>query len=96
MAVLGQQHPLGRVVEAIDAALDDGYAASLVGLDAEGTAQVLRALGALASRLEDLTGAVLRHAEDVHVEDLNGATSVAVWWSNEMLVTRSASSGEAG
>ena len=90
MAVLGQQHPLGRVVEAMDAALDDGYAASLIGLDAEGTAQVLRALGALASRLEDLTGSVLRHAEEVHVEDLNGATSVAVWWSNEMLVTRPA------
>lgn len=81
MAVLGQQHPLDLVVEELSAALDEGHAASLIGLEQAATADVLRGLAQVASRLEALTATVLRHAEDVRVEETNGATTTATWWA---------------
>ena len=65
MAVLGQQHPLDQVVEALSAALDDAHAASLIGLEQAATADALRALAQVTARLPALTATVLRHAAEV-------------------------------
>ena len=88
MAVLGQQHPLDRVVERIDAALDEGHAASLIGLDQAATANLLRGLAQVASRLDALTATVLAHAVEVRVEETNGATTTATWWADATHRTR--------
>ena len=88
MAVLGQQHPLDRVVETIDAALDEGRAASLIGLDQAATANLLRGLAQVASRLDALTATVLAHAVEVRVEETNGATTTATWWADATNRTR--------
>ena len=88
MAVLGQQHPLDRVVETIDAALDEGHAASLIGLDQAATANLLRGLAQVASRLDALTSTVLAHATQVRVEETNGATTTATWWADATHRTR--------
>ena len=88
MAVLGQQHPLDRVVETIDAALDEGHAASLIGLDQAATANLLRGLAQVASRLDALTETVLAHAMQVRVEETNGATTSATWWADATNRTR--------
>ena len=88
MAVLGQQHPLDRVVERIDAALDEGHAASLIGLDQAATTNLLRGLAQVASRLDALTATVLAHATQVRVEETNGATTTATWWSDATHRTR--------
>ena len=88
MAVLGQQHPLDRVVETIDAALDEGHAASLIGLDQAATANLLRGLAQVASRLDALTATVLAHAVGVRVEETNGATTTATWWADATHRTR--------
>ena len=88
MAVLGQQHPLDRVVETIDAALDEGHAASLIGLDQAATANLLRGLAQVASRLDALTATVLAHAVEVRVEETNGATTTATWWADATNRTR--------
>ena len=88
MAVLGQQHPLDRVVETIDAALDEGHAASLIGLDQAATANLLRGLAQVASRLDALTATVLAHAVGVRVEETNGATTTATWWADATNRTR--------
>ena len=88
MAVLGQQHPLDRVVETIDAALDEGHAAPLIGLDQAATANLLRGLAQVASRLDALTATVLAHAVEVRVEETNGATTTATWWADATNRTR--------
>ena len=88
MAVLGQQHPLDRVVERIDAALDEGHAASLIGLDQAATANLLRGLAQVSSRLDALTATVLAHATQVRVEGTNGATTTATWWADATNRTR--------
>ncbi len=88
MAVLGQQHPLDRVVERIDAALDEGHAASLIGLDQAATANLLRGLAQVSSRLDALTATVLAHAVEVRVEETNGATTTATWWADATTRTR--------
>ena len=88
MAVLGQQHPLDKVVETIDAALDEGHAASLIGLDQAATANLLRGLAQVASRLDALTATVLAHATQVRVEETNGATTTATWWADATHRTR--------
>ena len=88
MAVLGQQHPLDRVVETIDVALDEGHAASLIGLDQAATANLLRGLAQVASRLDALTATVLAHAVEVRVEETNGATTTATWWADATNRTR--------
>ena len=88
MAVLGQQHPLDRVVETIDAALDEGHAASLIGLDQAATANLLRGLAQVSSRLDALTATVLAHAVEVRVEETNGATTTATWWADATNRTR--------
>ena len=88
MAVLGQQHPLDRVVETIDAALDEGHAASLIGLDQAATANLLRGLAQVSSRLDALTATVLAHATQVRVEETNGATTTATWWADATNRTR--------
>ena len=88
MAVLGQQPPLDRVVERIDAALDEGHAASLIGLDQAATANLLRGLAQVSSRLDALTATVLAHATQVRVEETNGATTTATWWSDATNRTR--------
>ena len=88
MAVLGQQHPLDRVVETIDAALDEGHTASLIGLDQAATANLLRGLAQVSSRLDALTATVLAHAVEVRVEETNGATTTATWWADATTRTR--------
>ena len=88
MAVLGQQHPLDRVVETIDAALDEGHAASLIGLDQAATANLLRGLAQVSFRLDALTATVLAHAVGVRVEETNGATTTATWWADATNRTR--------
>ena len=88
MAILGQQHPLDRVVETIDAALDEGHAASLIGLDQAATANLLRGLAQVSSRLDALTATVLAHATQVRVEETNGATTTATWWADATHRTR--------
>ena len=90
MAVLGQQHPLDQVVEALSAALDDAHAASLVGLEQAATADALRALAKVAARLDALTATVLRHAQEVRVEETAGATTTATWWAHATHRTRPA------
>jgi hypothetical protein len=82
MAVLGQQHPLDKVVEKLSGALDDGHAASLIGLDQAATANLLRGLAQVSSRLDALTATVLAHATQVRVEETNGATTTATWWAD--------------
>lgn len=82
MAVLGQQHPLDLVVEALSAVLDDAHVASLIGLEQDATANVLRGLGQITARLDALTATVLRHATEVRVEETNGATTTATWWAD--------------
>lgn len=79
MAVLGEPHPLDHVVEALAAALDEGHAASLIGLEQAATAAALRELAQVAARLEALTATVLRHAAEVRVEEVAGATTTAAW-----------------
>ena len=88
MAVLGQQHPLDEVVEKVSAALDEGHAASLIGLDQAATANLLRGLAQVASRLDALTATLLAHATQVRVEETNGATTTATWWADATTRTR--------
>jgi hypothetical protein len=88
MAVLGQQHPLDKVVEKLSGALDDGHAASLIGLDQHATAHLLRGLAQVSSRLDALTATVLAHATQVRVEETNGATTTATWWADATNRTR--------
>jgi hypothetical protein len=88
MAVLGQQHPLDEVVEKVSAALDEGHAASLIGLDQAATANLLRGLAQVASRLDAVTATVLAHATQVRVEETNGATTTATWWADATNRTR--------
>ncbi len=88
MAVLGQQHPLDGLVYWIDAALDEGHAASLIGLDQAATANLLRGLAQVSSRLDALTATVLAHAVEVRVEETNGATTTATWWADATTRTR--------
>ena len=88
MAVLGQQHPLDKVVEKLAGALDEGHAASLIGLDQAATANLLRGLAQVASRLDALTATVLAHATQVRVEETNGATTTATWWADATNRTR--------
>ena len=90
MAVLGQQHPLDQVVEALSAALDEGHAASLVGLEQAATADALRALAQIHAQLDALTATVLRHAAEVRVEETGGATTTATWWAQATHRTRAA------
>ena len=88
MAVLGQQHPLDEVVEKVSAALDEGHAASLIGLDQVAAANLLRGLAQVASRLDAVTATVLAHATQVRVEETNGATTTATWWADATNRTR--------
>ncbi|WP_300400176.1 HNH endonuclease signature motif containing protein [uncultured Nocardioides sp.] len=76
------------MVETIDAALDEGHAASLIGLDQAATANLLRGLAQVASRLDALTSTVLAHATQVRVEETNGATTTATWWADATHRTR--------
>ncbi|WP_300539484.1 HNH endonuclease signature motif containing protein [uncultured Nocardioides sp.] len=76
------------MVERIDAALDEGHAASLIGLDQAATANLLRGLAQVSSRLDALTATVLAHATQVRVEETNGATTTATWWSDATNRTR--------
>ncbi|WP_300577303.1 HNH endonuclease signature motif containing protein [uncultured Nocardioides sp.] len=76
------------MVETIDAALDEGHAASLIGLDQAATANLLRGLAQVASRLDALTATVLAHAVGVRVEETNGATTTATWWADATNRTR--------
>ncbi|WP_370037601.1 DUF222 domain-containing protein [Nocardioides sp.] len=76
------------MVETIDAALDEGHAASLIGLDQAATANLLRGLAQVASRLDALTATVLAHAVEVRVEETNGATTTATWWADATNRTR--------
>ncbi|WP_300387362.1 HNH endonuclease signature motif containing protein [uncultured Nocardioides sp.] len=76
------------MVETIDAALDEGHAASLIGLDQAATANLLRGLAQVASRLDALTATVLAHAVEVRVEETNGATTTATWWADATTRTR--------
>ena len=75
-------------VERIAGALDEGHAASLIGLDQAATANVLRGLAQVASRLDALTATVLAHAMQVRVEETNGATTSATWWADATNRTR--------
>ncbi|WP_300576012.1 HNH endonuclease signature motif containing protein [uncultured Nocardioides sp.] len=76
------------MVERIDAALDEGHAASLIGLDQAATANLLRGLAQVSSRLDALTATVLAHAVEVRVEETNGATTTATWWADATTRTR--------
>ncbi|MCK5928814.1 MAG: DUF222 domain-containing protein [Nocardioides sp.] len=76
------------MVETIDAALDEGHAASLIGLDQAATANLLRGLAQVSSRLDALTATVLTHAVEVRVEETNGATTTATWWADATNRTR--------
>ncbi|MCK5927570.1 MAG: DUF222 domain-containing protein [Nocardioides sp.] len=76
------------MVETIAAALDEGHAASLIGLDQAATANLLRGLAQVASRLDALTATVLAHATQVRVEETNGATTTATWWADATNRTR--------
>jgi hypothetical protein len=88
MAVLGQRHPLDQVVEALSVALDEGHAASLIGLELAATADALRRLAQVTSRLDALRATVLRHAEEVRVEEVDGATTTATWWARAARLSR--------
>lgn len=83
MADLGH-HPLDQVVEALSDALDQGRDMSLIGLDRQGTAAAVRALGAMSARLAELTATVLRHGADVQVQDTRCATSLTAWLASEI------------
>ncbi|WP_298755827.1 HNH endonuclease signature motif containing protein, partial [uncultured Nocardioides sp.] len=76
------------MVEKVSAALDEGHAASLIGLDQAATANLLRGLAQVASRLDALTATLLAHATQVRVEETNGATTTATWWADATTRTR--------
>lgn len=80
MADLGQ-HPLDRVVEALSEALDQGHDISLIGLDQAATATAIRRLGAMSARLAELTATVLRHGDEVGVQETRQARSLTTWLS---------------
>ena len=61
---------------------------SLIGLDQAATANLLRGLAQVASRLDALTSTVLAHATQVRVEETNGATTTATWWADATHRTR--------
>ena len=54
----------------------------MIGLDQAATANLLRGLAQVASRLDALTARVLAHAVGVRVEETNGATTTATWWAD--------------
>jgi len=60
----------------------------LIGLDQAATANLLRGLAQVASRLDALTATVLAHATQVRVEETNGATTTATWWADATNRTR--------
>jgi len=60
----------------------------LIGLDQAATANLLRGLAQVASRLDALTATVLAHATQVRVEETNGATTTATWWADATHRTR--------
>ena len=60
----------------------------MIGLDQAATANLLRGLAQVASRLDALTATVLAHAVEVRVEETNGATTTATWWADATNRTR--------
>ncbi len=60
----------------------------MIGLDQAATANLLRGLAQVASRLDALTATVLAHATQVRVEETNGATTTATWWADATNRTR--------
>ena len=60
----------------------------MIGLDQAATANLLRGLAQVASRLDALTATVLAHATQVRVEETNGATTTATWWADATTRTR--------
>ena len=60
----------------------------MIGLDQAATANLLRGLAQVASRLDALTATVLAHATQVRVEETNGATTTATWWADATHRTR--------
>ena len=60
----------------------------MIGLDQAATANLLRGLAQVASRLDALTARVLAHAVGVRVEETNGATTTATWWADATHRTR--------
>ena len=60
----------------------------MIGLDQAATANLLRGLAQVASRLDALTATVLAHAVEVRVEETNGATTTATWWADATHRTR--------
>ncbi|MBF4160816.1 HNH endonuclease signature motif containing protein [Nocardioides acrostichi] len=86
--IAGMWHPLGRVVEQLDAALDDAEGLSLWGLDQASTAGALSVLTALESRLVELEHRVLAHAGEVVVADTTGAVQTSAWLAGTARLTR--------
>ena len=86
MADLGQ-HPLDQVVEALSDALDQAHHLSLIGLDQAATAAAIRRLGAMSARLAELTATVLRHGDEVRVQDTRQAGSMTAWLASENRVS---------
>ena len=60
----------------------------MIGLDQAATANLLRGLAQVSSRLDALTATVLAHAVEVRVEETNGATTTATWWADATTRTR--------
>ncbi len=60
----------------------------MIGLDQAATANLLRGLAQVSSRLDALTATVLAHAVEVRVEETNGATTTATWWADATNRTR--------
>ena len=60
----------------------------MIGLDQAATANLLRGLAQVSSRLDALTATVLAHATQVRVEETNGATTTATWWADATHRTR--------
>ncbi len=60
----------------------------MIGLDQTATANLLRGLAQVSSRLDALTATVLSHAVEVRVEETNGATTTSTWWADATNRTR--------
>ena len=86
MTDLGQ-HPLDHVVEALSEALDQGHEISLIGLDQAATAAAIRRLGAVSARLAELTATVLRHGDEVGVQETRQARSLTTWLALEARIS---------
>ncbi|MCY7395541.1 MAG: HNH endonuclease [Nocardioides sp.] len=83
-------HPVSALAARLHDELDTAPDLPVWSMTQTEAAHALASLTRLAARVAALELRLAAHAQDVAVEDLNGATSTATWWAHETQQTRAA------